>query len=134
MKTISILGSTGSIGTQTLEVVRQTGDFRVSALTAGSNIDLLEKQMREFLPVLVGVMDPDKAEQLRQRTSDLNITVLSGMEGLLAAASEPSADMVVTAVVGMGDEEAKKGRSVAGFCINIVMLMVYISLYVSGIV
>ena len=101
MKTISILGSTGSIGTQTLEVVRQTGDFRVSALTAGSNIDLLEKQMREFQPVLVGVMDPDKAEQLRQRTSDLNITVLSGMEGLLAAASEPSADMVVTAVVGM---------------------------------
>ena len=100
MKTISILGSTGSIGTQTLEVVRQTGDFRVSALTAGSNIDLLEKQMREFQPALVGVMDPDKAEQLRQRTSDLNITVLSGMEGLLAAAAEPSADMVVTAVVG----------------------------------
>ncbi len=101
MKTISILGSTGSIGTQTLEVVRATGDFIVSALTAGSNIDLLEKQMREFHPAMAAVMQEDKAELLRERTKDLGIPVYAGMEGLLAAAMEPSAEMVVTAVVGM---------------------------------
>lgn len=101
MKTISILGSTGSIGTQTLEVVRTTGDFTVSALTAGSNIDLLEKQMREFHPVMAAVMQEEKAALLRERTKDLGIPVYAGMEGLLAAATEPSAEMVVTAVVGM---------------------------------
>ena len=101
MKTISILGSTGSIGTQTLEVVRATGDFQVSALTAGSNIELLEKQMREFHPAMVAVMQEEKARKLQNRTGDLGIPVYAGMEGLLAAATEPSADMVVTAVVGM---------------------------------
>lgn len=101
MKIISILGSTGSIGTQTLEVVRETGDFQVSALTAGSNIELLEKQMREFHPAMAAVMNEEKAAILRERTADLGIPVLSGMEGLLAAAEEPSAEMVVTAVVGM---------------------------------
>ena len=101
MKIISILGSTGSIGTQTLEVVRETGDFQVSALSAGSNIDLLEKQMREFSPAMVAVMREDKAAELRERTKDLGIPVYAGMEGLLAAATEPSAQMVVTAVVGM---------------------------------
>ena len=101
MKTISILGSTGSIGTQTLEVVRATGDFTVSALTAGSNIDLLEQQMREFHPAMAAVMQEEKAEELRERTRDLGIPVYAGMDGLLAAATEPSADMVVTAVVGM---------------------------------
>lgn len=101
MKTISILGSTGSIGTQTLEVVRSTGDFKVSALTAGSNIDLLEKQMREFHPAMAAVMREEKAEELRERTKDLGIPVYAGMDGLLAAAVEPLADMVVTAVVGM---------------------------------
>lgn len=101
MKTISILGSTGSIGTQTLEVVRETGDFRVSALSAGSNIDLLEQQMREFLPNMAAVMQEEKAAELAERTKDLGIPVYAGMEGLLAAAVEPSADMVVTAVVGM---------------------------------
>lgn len=101
MKTISILGSTGSIGTQTLEVVRATGDFTVSALTAGSNIDLLEQQMREFHPAMAAVMQEEKAEELRERTRDLRIPVYAGMDGLLAAATEPSADMVVTAVVGM---------------------------------
>lgn len=101
MKTISILGSTGSIGTQTLDVVRATGDFRVSALTAGSNIDLLEKQMREFHPAMAAVMQEEKAQLLRERTEDLGIPVYAGMEGLLAAATEPSAEMVVTAVVGM---------------------------------
>lgn len=101
MKTISILGSTGSIGTQTLEVVRATGDFQVSALTAGSNIELLEKQMREFHPAMVAVMQEEKAKLLQERTKDLGIPVYAGMEGLLAAATEPSAEMVVTAVVGM---------------------------------
>lgn len=101
MKTISILGSTGSIGTQTLEVVRSTGDFKVSALTAGSNIELLEKQMREFHPAMAAVMREEKAEELRERTKDLGIPVYAGMEGLLAAAVEPQAEMVVTAVVGM---------------------------------
>lgn len=101
MKTISILGSTGSIGTQTLEVVRATGDFQVSALTAGSNIELLEKQMREFHPAMAAVMQEEKARLLEERTKDLGIPVYAGMEGLLAAATEPSADMVVTAVVGM---------------------------------
>lgn len=101
MKTISILGSTGSIGTQTLEVVRATGDFQVSALTAGSNIELLEKQMREFHPAMVAVMQEEKAKLLEERTRDLRIPVYAGMDGLLAAATEPSADMVVTAVVGM---------------------------------
>ena len=101
MKIISILGSTGSIGTQTLEVVRASHDFAVSALTAGSNIDLLEKQMREFHPAMVAVMQEEKAKLLKERTKDLNIPVYAGMEGLLAAAVEPSAQMVVTAVVGM---------------------------------
>lgn len=101
MKIISILGSTGSIGTQTLEVVRASHDFAVSALAAGSNIDLLEKQMREFHPAMVAVMQEEKARLLQERTKDLNIPVYAGMDGLLAAAVEPSAQMVVTAVVGM---------------------------------
>lgn len=101
MKTISILGSTGSIGTQTLDIVRSTKDFNVCALSAGSNIDLLEEQIREFHPDLVAVMNPDKAAVLRERVKDLRVTVLEGMEGLIAVATEPSAQMVVTAVVGM---------------------------------
>lgn len=118
MKTISILGSTGSIGTQTLEVVRSTGDFIVSALTAGSNIELLEKQMREFHPAVAAVMQDEKAEELRERTRDLGIPVYSGMDGLLAAATEPSAEMVVTAVVGMIGirptlEAIKAGKDIA---------------------
>lgn len=101
LKTISILGSTGSIGTQTLDIVRSTRDFNVCALSAGSNIDLLEEQIREFHPDLVAVMNPDKAALLRERVKDLRVTVLEGMEGLIAVATEPSAQMVVTAVVGM---------------------------------
>lgn len=101
MKTISILGSTGSIGTQTLDIVRTTKDFQVSALSAGSNIELLEEQIREFHPDLVAVMNPEKAALLRERVKDLRVTVLDGMDGLIAVATEPSAQMVVTAVVGM---------------------------------
>ena len=101
MKRISILGSTGSIGTQTLEVVRQNGDIQVTALAAGSNIEKLEEQIREFRPALACVWQEEKAAELRVRTADLPVRIVSGMEGLLEAAAEPSADLTVTAVVGM---------------------------------
>ncbi len=98
---ISILGSTGSIGTQTLEVVRNNGDIQVTALAAGSNTELLEKQIREFKPSLACVWDEEKAGQLKLSVADLPVRVVSGMEGLLEAAREKEAHMVVTAVVGM---------------------------------
>ena len=101
MKYISVLGSTGSIGTQTLEVVRNNGDIQVTALAAGCNIRLLEKQIREFHPALACVWDEDKAKELRIKTADLPVRVVSGMEGLLEAAVEARAQIVVTAVVGM---------------------------------
>ncbi len=101
MKKIAILGSTGSIGTQTLEVVRNNGDIQVTALAAGSNISLLEQQIREFKPALACVWDEKKALELRGRTADLDVKVVSGMEGLLEAATQPGAETVVTAVVGM---------------------------------
>lgn len=97
---ISILGSTGSIGTQTLDVVREIGGIKVTALTAGSNIDLLEVQAKEFKPELVCVMDENKALELKKRLSGSNIDVLSGMDGLIAAATISSADTVVNSVVG----------------------------------
>lgn len=97
---ISILGSTGSIGTQTLEVVREIGGIKVTAITAGSNIDLLEVQAKEFKPELVCVMDTDKALELKKRLSGLKCEVLSGMDGLVAAATIASADTVVNSVVG----------------------------------
>ena len=101
MKRIAILGSTGSIGTQTLEVVRANGDIEVTALAAGSNIALLERQIREFKPSLVCVWDEEKAKELRLRTADLQIKIVSGMEGLLETAAEPHSEIVVTAIVGM---------------------------------
>ena len=101
MKKIAILGSTGSIGTQTLEVVRANKDIEVTALAAGSNIDLLEKQIREFSPKMVAVWNEEKAKELKDRVRDLDIRVESGMDGLLAVATEPEAEIVVTAVVGM---------------------------------
>lgn len=97
---ISILGSTGSIGTQTLEVVREIGGIGVKALTAGKNIDMLEAQAREFKPELVCVMDKEKALELKNRLSGTGTEVLAGMEGLIAAAVLPSADTVVNSVVG----------------------------------
>ena len=78
MKYIAILGSTGSIGTQTLEVVRAQQDIKVTALSAGDNIDLLEQQIREFRPALAAVKTEEKAKELALRISDLNIPVLSG--------------------------------------------------------
>ncbi|WP_288702369.1 1-deoxy-D-xylulose-5-phosphate reductoisomerase [uncultured Clostridium sp.] len=101
MKKIAILGSTGSIGTQTLEVVRANKDIEVTALAAGSNIDLLEKQIREFSPKIAAVWNEEKAKELKDRVRDLDIRVESGMDGLLAVATEPNAEIVVTAVVGM---------------------------------
>ena len=101
MKKIAILGSTGSIGTQTLEVVRANKDIEVTALAAGSNIDLLEKQIREFSPKIAAVWNEEKAKELKDRVRDLDIRVESGMDGLLAVATELGVEIVVTAVVGM---------------------------------
>ena len=100
-KKISILGSTGSIGTQTLEVVAEHGDIEVTALACGRNIKLLEEQMRQFHPKLVAVENEKLAEEIRVRTEDLGIPVMSGMDGLIAVATEEHAQMVVTAIVGM---------------------------------
>lgn len=101
VKNISILGSTGSIGTQTLEVVRYNKDIKVTALAAGSNVDLIEKQIREFKPEIACLCSEEKAKELKERVKDLDVKILSGMEGLIAVATEPKAEIVVTAVVGM---------------------------------
>ena len=100
-KKISILGSTGSIGTQTLEVVRNNGDIQITALAAGRNIERLEAQIREFHPSLVCVWDEERAKELKGKTADLPVRVVSGMEGLVEAATEREAEAVVTAIVGM---------------------------------
>ena len=100
-KTISLLGSTGSIGRQTLDVAQQLG-LSVAALTArGGNLDLLEQQTRQFRPRLAAVYDPEAAQAFAQRVRDLPVKVVSGPEGLLEAAVIDGADTVVTAVVGM---------------------------------
>lgn len=101
MKKIALLGSTGSIGTQTLDVVRNQGDIQVTAMAAGSNIVLLEKQIREFHPSIAAVWDEKKALELKAKVADLPVKVVSGMDGLLEAATEKEAQIVVTAVVGM---------------------------------
>lgn len=100
MRKISILGSTGSIGTQTLEVVEHLGSIKIAAITGNKNISLLEQQARKFQPELVAVMDAENAKLLQSRLSDTKIRVLSGMEGLLAAATHTDIDTVVTSVVG----------------------------------
>lgn len=101
MKKIAILGSTGSIGTQTLDIVREQGDIQVVAMAAGSNISLLEAQMREFRPSLVSVWDEKKASELRTNTKGLGIKIVSGMEGLLEVSVIPESEILVTAIVGM---------------------------------
>lgn len=101
MKKIAILGSTGSIGTQTLEVVRENGDIEVVSLAAGSNTELLEKQVREFHPKVVCVYQEDRAADLKERLKDETVKVVTGMDGLIEAACVPEAEIVVTAVVGM---------------------------------
>ncbi|MDE6568208.1 MAG: 1-deoxy-D-xylulose-5-phosphate reductoisomerase [Lachnospiraceae bacterium] len=101
MKQIAVLGSTGSIGTQTLEVVRANEDMQVVSLAAASNIDLLEQQIREFHPELVCVYQPERAHELERRMAGEKVTILTGMDGLIACATVSSAQIVVAAVVGM---------------------------------
>ncbi|MCR4641479.1 MAG: 1-deoxy-D-xylulose-5-phosphate reductoisomerase [Lachnospiraceae bacterium] len=103
MKTIAILGSTGSIGTQTLDILREyPGRYRVSALAAGRNDRLLEEQIREFKPSVAVLYDEEAAARLRPAVSDIpGLKVLSGMDGLIEAATLSGTDMVLTAVVGM---------------------------------
>ena len=118
MKKIAVLGSTGSIGTQTLEIVRTNKDIQVTALAAGSNIELLEAQIREFGPKLAAVWDEEKAAELKSRVRDIDVHVFSGMDGLLAVAAEPEAEILVTAIVGMIGilptiEAIKAGKDIA---------------------
>ena len=101
MKRLSILGSTGSIGTQTLKIVRQNPEFRVVAMAAKSSLELFEQQIREFKPELVAMYDEDAATELRLRISDTPTRVVTGMDGLIETAIYPSAEILVTAIVGM---------------------------------
>lgn len=101
MRKIAILGTTGSIGTQTLSIVREKKDLEVVSMSCGSNIDLFEEQIREFNPKLVSCGNEDKALELKKRISDLDVEVLSGMDGLIAVATITEAEIVVTAIVGM---------------------------------
>ena len=101
MKKIAILGSTGSIGTQTLEVARENGDLDIVGLAAGSNVKLLEAQIREFHPRKVAVWTEEKAAELRLLVSDLDVEILTGMEGLIEIAEMEESEMLVTAIVGM---------------------------------
>ena len=102
MKNIVLLGSTGSIGTQTLDVVRSyKEDLHVVALAAGSSVEMMEQQIREFLPSYAVMWSEEAAKDLKQRVSDLQVQVLTGMDGLLAISVLPEADVVLTAILGM---------------------------------
>ena len=100
-KKIGVLGSTGSIGTQTLDIVRNNPDLKVIALAAGNNVDLMETQVREFRPALCVMWTEKAAKELKDRLADLPVQVLSGMEGLLELATMPEIEILVTAIVGM---------------------------------
>uniref|UniRef100_UPI003FED6D99 1-deoxy-D-xylulose-5-phosphate reductoisomerase n=1 Tax=Anaerobutyricum hallii TaxID=39488 RepID=UPI003FED6D99 len=119
MKKIAILGSTGSIGTQTLDVVREHSDeLQVVALAAGSNKERLKEQIKEFHPKLVSLSDEKKAQELKEELAGEQVEVVCGMEGLIEVAGADSADVVVTAVVGMMGilptmEAIKKGKDIA---------------------
>lgn len=119
MKKIAILGSTGSIGTQTLDVVREHSDeLQVVALAAGSNKERLKEQIKEFHPKLVSLSDEKKAQKLKEELAGEQVEVVCGMEGLIEVAGADSADVVVTAVVGMMGilptmEAIKKGKDIA---------------------
>ena len=101
MKSVSLLGSTGSIGTQTLDVIRKNNDIKVVALAAGTRVKELAEQTREFKPQLVSVKTQEKAKELKVLLSDMDVKIVYGMEGLIEAATIDEADIVVTAVVGM---------------------------------
>ena len=118
MKKIAILGSTGSIGTQTLEVVRENKDIEVLGLAAGNNIKLLERQIREFHPKMAAVWSEERAKELRENVKDLNIKIVSGMEGLIELSVMEESEILVTAIVGMIGirptiEAIKAGRDIA---------------------
>ena len=118
MKYISVLGSTGSIGTQTLDIVDHNEDLCVRALAAGSNIRLLEEQIRRYHPVVAAVWDEAKAGELRTAVADLPVKVVSGMDGLIEVVTEPKTQIVVTAIVGMIGirptmEAIKAGKDIA---------------------
>ena len=118
MKKIAILGSTGSIGTQTLEVVRENKDIEVLGLAAGNNIELLEKQIREFHPKLVAVWTEEKAKELRSRIQDMDVRITAGMDGLIEVSIMPETEILVTAIVGMIGirptiEAIKAGKDIA---------------------
>ena len=101
MKKIAILGSTGSIGTQTLEVVRNNPELQVVALAAGKSVEQMEQQIREFHPLIAGMWSEEAAADLRSRVADLPVKVVTGMDGLLEIAVMPEAQVLVTAIVGM---------------------------------
>ena len=101
MKKIAILGSTGSIGTQTLEIVRANPDLQVVALAAGSSVAKMEEQIREFRPLVAGMWTEEAAKELADRVSDLNVRIVAGMEGLIEIAEMPESEVLVTAIVGM---------------------------------
>ena len=118
MKNISILGSTGSIGTQTLDIVRANNDLNVVAIAAGSNVKMLEEQIREFHPKLVCVYNEEAAGRLKTAVADTDVKVVAGMDGLVEAATYNSAQIVVTAFVGMIGirptlEAIKAGKDIA---------------------
>lgn len=119
MKKIAVLGSTGSIGTQTLDIVRNyKDDLKVMALAASSNVELMEKQVREFLPKVVAMWSESAALDLKTRIADLDVKVLTGMDGLLAIATMEETDTLVTAIVGMIGirptiEAIKSGKDIA---------------------
>ena len=119
MKKIAILGSTGSIGTQTLEIVRDNcSDLEVVALAAGSNVELMEKQVREFRPKLVSLQSEEACRDLADRLRDMQVTIVPGMEGLIQIAEMEESDVLVTAIVGMIGirptiAAIKKGKDIA---------------------
>ena len=119
MKKIAILGSTGSIGTQTLEIVRDNrSDLEVVALAAGSNVELMEKQVREFRPKLVSLQSEEACRDLADRLKDMQVTIVPGMEGLIRIAEMEESDVLVTAIVGMIGirptiAAIKKGKDIA---------------------
>ncbi|MBC8573542.1 1-deoxy-D-xylulose-5-phosphate reductoisomerase [Jingyaoa shaoxingensis] len=118
MKTIAVLGSTGSIGTQTLEVVRANGDLKIAALAAGRNVELLEKQIREFSPRVVAVWEEEAARKLKTAVSDMDVKIVTGMDGLIEISTLPEVEVLVTAIVGMIGirptvEAIKAGKDIA---------------------
>lgn len=118
LKKIAIIGSTGSIGTQTLDIARANKDLKVVALAAGNNIELLEKQAKEFKPDIVGIWSEDKAKQLSEALSNFDIRIVWGMEGLIEIAKYSESDILVTAIVGMIGikptvEAIKAGKDIA---------------------